>query len=291
MSVNKLVLISCATLALSVAGSAHAARFFFDQFDYADGDLTTYDGTAGFGGDNVSGGNWATYSPLPPATLNPGSIQVVNGRAVVSEPGTEDAERRIPNPATEFMTAGETWYYAAKVTVNDQRATPATTPVQQEYFMLLKDASPAGLRSRLYVNNPSTGTGGAGYRLAIGASSGAANAVNWGSDLAFGQEYTVVGSYEFDTGHARLWVNPADMSSPSVLANMSPSASTAIDALGLRQAFFGGGAANTQILIDAAALADNFDEALAGLAIPEPATLALAGLAGLAMAAAGRRRS
>jgi hypothetical protein len=278
MSVKNLVLIYCATLALGVGSAAHAALFFNEQFNYPNGDLTVYDGT----GDNVSGGAWAPYS----GTANLPSIEVVNGQARVLQPGSEDAER----VAGDTMAAGETWYYAAQVTVNDQRATPATTAIQQEYFLLMKDNTASNLRSRLYVNNPSTGTGGAGYRLAIGPSSGTANAVNWTSDLSFGQEYTVVVSYQFDTGFASLWVNPANQASPSVTAMLSPSPMTAISAVGLRQAFFGGGAPNTEILVDALTFADSFDEALTALAIPEPATLGLAGFVALAMVAAGRRR-
>jgi hypothetical protein len=181
------------------------------------------------------------------------------------------------------------------VTVNDQRATPATTALVKEYFMLVKDTSPSALRSRLYVDNPSTGTGGAGFRFAIGASSGAGNAVNWATDLAFGTQYAVIASYEHDTGFAKLWVNPVNSGSTSVTATTAPNAGTFISELGLRQAFFNGGVGggpsvpNHQVLVGRVSFADSFDEALAGL-IPEPTTgaLALASIVGLAVA--GRRR-
>jgi len=281
MTLKRLLATSWAVIALGAASGGDAATFFADQFNYPNGDLTVFDGT----GDNVSGGAWVPYS----GTGNPPSIEVINGQAQLLQPGSEDAERSIPNAATDFMMAGETWYYAARVTVNDQRATPATTPIQQEYFLLVKDTSTSALRSRLYVNNPSTGTGGAGYRFAIGPSSGTANAVNWTSDLAFGTEYTVVASYEFDTGFARLWVDPVDQSSPSVLATASPSLGTFVSALGLRQAFFSAGAANTQVLLDAVSFAETFNEALVGL-IPEPATTTMAAVGLLGLVAAGRRR-
>jgi hypothetical protein len=160
MSLNKL-LGALSAIVLLVGGQTRAATFFTDDFNYANGDLTVVDGT----GDNVSGGLW---SPFSGTGFPDESITVFTGLAELLISGSEDASRQIPNPGTDFMTAGETWYYGATVTVNDQRATPATTAIVKEYFLLMKDNTGAGLRSRLYVDNPSTGTGGAGFRFAIG---------------------------------------------------------------------------------------------------------------------------
>ncbi|MBA3484160.1 MAG: PEP-CTERM sorting domain-containing protein [Pirellulales bacterium] len=284
MTLNRLALFFCATLALTAGATAEAALFFSDHFNYANGDLTVYDGT----GDNVSNGAWAPYS----GTGNTPSIEVVGGQAKLLIDGSEDATRSIPNAVTDFMTAGETWYYSARVTVNDRRATPATTAIQNDYFMLMKDTGTTNFRSRLYVNNPSTGTGGAGFRFGIGPSSGAANAVNWGTDLAFGTTYDVVASYSFDDGFVRLWVNPATQASTSVQATASPSPGTFITDLSLRQGFITPNEPNTEILIDAVGFGDNFGEVLTALTIPEPASVALslAGLAGLISMGRRRRR-
>jgi hypothetical protein len=286
--IRNCVLGLCALGALLTASSAQAELFISDQFNYANGDLTTVDGT----GANVSGGAWVGFSGTGfPAE----SLTVVNGQVEALISGSEDAARSIPNPLTDFMTAGETWYYGARVTVNDQRATPASTAIINEYFMMMKDTGTTNFRSRLYVNNPSTGTGGAGYRFGIGPSSGAANAVNWGSDLAFGTTYTVVASYEHDTGFVKLWVDPVDASSTSVTATASPGAATFITDLAIRQAFNNGGVAggpgvlNTQILIDGVSMADNFAQALAAVAIPEPSS-ALLGLASFVGLTVARRR-
>jgi hypothetical protein len=283
----KRILASAALLALVAGSQTHAAVLIADQFNYANGDLTVTDGT----GANVSGGNWTPFSGQ---SFTAESITVVNNQAELLISGSEDASRSIPNAGADFMTAGETWYYGALVTVNDQRANPATTAIVNEYFMNLKDTSVSALRSRLYVNNPSTGTGGAGFRFGIGASSGAGNAVNWGTDLAFGTQYAVIASYEFDTGFAKLWVNPVTSGSANVTATAAPNAGTFISQLALRQAFSNGGVSggpsvpNTQILVDAVSLAESFDEALAALAVPEPtsAALSLVGLMGLSL---GRR--
>lgn len=281
-------LIAAAIAAFAIGSQVHAAVLISDKFNYSNGDLTVTDGT----GANVSGGNWAPFSGQG---FTAESITVVNNKAELLISGSEDASRAIPNAGTDFMTAGETWYYGAVVTVNDQRANPATTGIVNEYFMLLKDTSASALRARLYVANPSTGVGGAGFRFGIGASSGAGNAVNWGTDLAFGVPYQVITSYEFNTGFAKLWVNPITSGSTSVTATASPSAGTFISELGIRQAFSNGGVSggpsvpNTQILLDSVSLAESFNEALTALNVPEPTSVALSvtGLMGLAIA---RRR-
>jgi hypothetical protein len=277
----------CAGALCAAAGPARAALFFSDQFSYANGDLTTRDDgvdpASAVVGDNVSGGLWKMHS----GEGRSGEIDVVDGQAQLLFPGFEDANRVIPNADTEFMTAGETWYYAANVTVNDQRATPDTTAILASYFMHFKDTG-NNFRSRLFVDAPSTGLGGAGYRLAIGPSSGDGNRVPWTADLAFGQQYTVVASYVNDTGEVALWVNPSDPSSPSVSATGGASPGTFLTSLALRQVSSAGATANTQILVDAVAMGDTFDSALSGL-VPEPSSgvLGLAGLMGLATA---RRR-
>jgi MYXO-CTERM domain-containing protein len=279
----------CALALCAAAGPARAALFFSDQFSYANGDLTTRDDGVDPAppapGENVSGGLWKMHS----GEGTGGEIDVIGGQAQLLFPGFEDANREIPSAGSEFMTAGETWYYAAKVTVNDQRATPDVTAILASYFMHFKDPGTSNFRSRLFVDAPSTGLGGAGYRLAIGPSSGDGNRVPWTADLAFGQQYTIVASYVYDTGAVSLWVNPSDPSSASVTATGGAGPLAQITSLALRQVSSAGATANTQILVDAVAMGDTFASALTGL-VPEPSggVLGLAGLLGLA---ATRRRS
>ena len=270
----------CTVFLALVAGSSQAAVFFTDQFSYANGDLTVVGGS----GNNVSGGLWTPHS----GQANAPSIAVVNGRAQLLISGSEDANREIPNALTDFMTAGETWYYGARVTVNDQRASTAT-PIVNEYFMHFKDTGTTNFRSRLYVKDPSTGTGGAGFRFSIGASSGATNAVDWGTNLNFGQQYLVIANYEFDTGFARLWVSPTSQASTSIQGTAGPNPGTFVTSLALRQAFVTGNVANTQILVDSVSMGESFADVFGAL-IPEPssATLGLGGV--LALGAARRRR-
>jgi len=278
MSLKRLLASSCAMIALVVGTSAvEAAVLFGDQFNYANGELTINDGT----GDNVSNGAWVPHSGQ---TFND-NIDVINGEAEVLNSGSEDAKRVVPGGA--FMDAGDKWYFAAEVTVNDRRADPGAQGVNNDYFLHFMDNG-FGFRTRVFLDNPSTGVGGAGYRFGLSATSGAQTQV-WGSDLTFGTQYTIIGSYDFDSGASELWVNPVDESSAKLVESTTVGPGTFIDALSLRQDFISPGTPNNQVLIDAVGVGESFADALAGLAIPEPTSAAL-GLVGLAAAAAGRWR-
>lgn len=264
------------TLALAlavIAGSpTSAATFMSDSFSYADGDLTVFDGT----GTNVSGGKWAPHS----GTNFPIPIGVAGGEAVVVQgnPASEDAFREaIVGGSIKQIAAGETWYYAALVTVNDTRTDPSLAIEQESYFMHFKDSG-SGFRGRAYVTDPSTGVGGTGYALGISATSGGVKAT-WPTDLTFGQQYKIVVSYAVDTGTSQLWVDPVDSSSPSISDTNVAGAFTLVEALALRQDFVSAGNTAT-VLVDSVALGDDFDSvlmnAMNGTDIPEPGSLILA---------------
>jgi hypothetical protein len=289
MSLNRLALLFCAILALTANTTAEAALFFSDQFNYANGDLTDVDKAPGAPvvlGDNVSGGLWNDHSGASQAE----TITVINGQAELITSGSEDANRSIADPVGGAQSSG-TWYYSALVTVNDVRATPATTAILNEYFIHFKDTG-NNFRSRVYVGDPSTGTGGAGFRFGLSSTSGGQTDV-WGADSAFGTQHLIVASYNFDTGASELWVDPVNQASTSIVS-AAPDVvgpGTFISALGLRQVFISGTPANppnTQILIDGVAMGDTF----ASVAnIPEPSGCALALASGSLLALVRRRRS
>jgi hypothetical protein len=290
MTLNRLALFFCAALALTAGTTAEAALFFSDHFNYANGDLTDVDKAPGapvVPGDNVSGGLWNDHSGASQAE----TITVINGQAELITSGSEDANRSIADPVGGAQTSG-TWYYSALVTVNDIRETPGTTAILNEYFIHFKDSG-NNFRSRVYVGNPSTGTGGAGFRFGLSATSGGQTDV-WGTDLAFGTQYAILASYNFDTGASELWVDPINAASTSIVS-AAPDVvgpGTFTSALGLRQVFISGTPANppnTRILIDAVAMGDSFASVLA--AIPEPTSGALALAGGSFVALARRRRS
>jgi len=248
--------------------TANAALFFGETFDYADGELTATDGD----GANVSGGLWTSHS----GETFDDDIDIVSGQAELLNSGSEDANRLAPGGAEASF--GDVWYYAALVTVNDTRADTATA-VNNDYFIHFKDAA-FGFRGRTYLDDPNTAATDK-FTFGLSASSGGQIA-KWGTDFDFGTEHLIVGSYDFNSGETNLWVDPTDINSTKITDINGGGAGTAINSLGIRQDFLGGDA-NNQILLDAVSLASSFDEAVAGLAVPEPSTIALSvlGLCGL----------
>lgn len=281
MKLRLCVAMFLATAVAMLATPARATLFFYDGFNYADGDLTVFDGT----GDNVSGGLWVPHS----GTGNPIPVGVSGGQAVVVQgnPASEDVNRN----AGQVIALGETWYFGALVTIEDTRNGNGLALDQASYFIHLKDNTAGGLRSRIYVNDPSSGVGGQGFRFGLSASSGPI-AANWATDSNFDQKYLIIGSYAVDTGETKLWVDPTSIASPSISHTDATAAFTAIEALALRQDFVSAGNTFTAY-VDSVALGSTFDEVLGALsAVPEPSTtlLALLGLAGLA-GRGHRRRS
>lgn len=250
---------------------AEATTFFADGFNYADGDLTVYDGT----GDNVSGGLWVPHS----GTGFPTSIVVSSGQAVVNSgnPASEDANRS----AGAIIALGETWYYGALLTVNDKRADTAVG-LNNDYFMHFKDGG-NGFIGRAYVDDPNVADP-TKYTFGLSATSGG-QVAKWGADLDFGTQYKLIVSYAVDTGETSLWVNPVDASSTKITDLNASAMLTAIEALGMRQDFSTGGG-DYEVLVDAVAIGNEFGDVLR--AVPEPTSCVLA-LLGLAAVAASRR--
>ncbi|TWU28256.1 PEP-CTERM sorting domain-containing protein [Bythopirellula polymerisocia] len=281
---KKLSLVLFAIAITAMLGSnVSAGTFMSDTFSYADGDLTVFDGT----GANVSGGAWVPHS----GTNFPIPIAVSGGQAVLAQgnPASEDANRKATAGGSRAIALGETWYYAALVTVNDTRTDPNLSLDQDSYFMHFKDAG-SGFRGRAYLDDPSTGVGGAGFSFGLSATSG--GIVSNTGDLNFGQQYKIVVSYAVDTGTSDLWVDPVDSSSPKITDTNSAGAFTLIDSLAMRQDFVSAGNTAT-VLVDSVALGNDFDSvllnAMNGSNIPEPGSLALALLAFVGFA--GSRRS
>ena len=274
-------------------GTVNATTFMSDTFSYPDGDLTIYDGT----GDNVSGGKWKPHS----GTGFPTSVVVSSGEAVLKNgnPASEDVNRQAIFGGLQNNALGETWYYAALVTVNDERADP-NDPLNNDYFMHFKDSG-FGFRTRAYIDNPSTGVGTPGFTFGLSSSSGG-QTVAWGTDLNFGQQYKIMGSYTTDLdpngvpfATTRLWVDPVNIGSPSISETGSSGALTVLEALGMRQDFTGSSSGpNNEVLVDAVALGNDFDSVMMnvmnGSNIPEPASLALA-LLGMIGIGCSRRRT
>ena len=255
------------TLAAAVAlgfgiGQASAATLVADGFDYADGELTVYDGT----GANVSGGLWTPHSGTgftPP-------VMVSGGSAILQISGSEDVNRAAAGGVTNNGT--DKWYYAAKFTVTDNDPDPT---VVEEYF-----AHFGGFVGRAYTASPSVTAG----KFAIGLSAGSGGLTTKTADIDYGVEHVIVVSFDPITGTANLWLNEASEAGAFITSTDVGRIGQVVDDISLRQAFAGApdGWDHT-VAVNGVGLATTWDEAFMGSMVPEPASLSLLAIGGLAM--------
>ncbi len=264
-------LAALAALGLGV-GQASAATLVADGFSYADGDLTVVAGA----GDNVSGGLWIPHS----GTGNAPSLVVSNGSVLVQNSGSEDAHRDANDAAGTVTNGGtDTWYYAVKFTVTDNN--PASDLVIQEYFSHFYHTGNV-FRGRAYIANPSLTAG----MFAIGLSASSGTLVTKTADIDYGVEHVIVVSFDPLTGTSKLWLNESSEAGAFISDTNVGAIGSLASGIALRQAFISAqpaiGSDNT-IAVNGVGLATTFDEAYAASMVPEPASLALLGLGGLAM--------
>lgn len=200
-----------------------------------------------------SGGLWVTHSGTA------GQMQVTGGQAIVSGSLGEDVHR-IGTP----VGAGETLYAGFDVTV-----TGGAGPVYFAHFM---EDGTTFYGGRIFVTSPTSGGD-----FAFGLSGTSTLNQTWASDSAFGTTYRLVVSYDYDSGAAQLWVNPTLESDPSITA-ANGFASDPFDSFALREA-----SNSSTEAIDNLTLATSFQEALTGVAVPEPSTMAVVALGGFAL--------
>jgi len=228
-----------------LAASTQAALVSSETFTYPNGNL-------------VGNGGWAAHSGA-------GSVPVqVSSGAIVLNQGTltrEDVNKAFAPP----IGAG-TIIYASFEFSN-------TGGNGNVYFAHFQQGT-TNFRARTYIT-AATVVGD----YSLGLSNDNTIPAVWGTALTFGTTYTVVTSYNFDTGESKLWVNPVSFASTSISA--PGTASTAIAAFGFRQANPSVGTSSQTI--DNLNVGTDFGDVV----IPSPGALALIGLGGLF---AGRRR-
>lgn len=239
-------------LTMSAALTAAQATIFYNEtFSYPDGDLTT-----------VSGGLWVAHSGagVRPIQVSSGTISLIQG------PSGEDVNRDTGS----VMGAGDTWYAGFDVNV-----TGGSTAVYFAHFL----QSSSAFGGRVFVTPP---TSGGDFAFGLSSTSSSFQSA-WPSDSAFGTTYRVVVSYDFTSQGSALWVDPTQQSDPSITA-----AGTFSDAM-YGFAFRQGSGDSTEV-IDNLVVANDFMEALTGVAVPEPGTMSLCLLGGLALLGARLRR-
>lgn len=211
---------------------------FYDSFNYyADGPLTTV----------VGGGVWLNNADTP------GGVQVVSNAVRLS---TTNAEEFIKAPllgAGTYLASNSVPLYAAmKVTLLALPVPP--TPANNTHIgSFLGKGSPGAMRGRVFASNVGASSGF--YRLGI---SGQANtpSIHFPLDLSTNVTYTVVTSFDQNTGLARLWVNPTNELDTFVESTEAQTADS-IEYYALRQR-----PTSSDAIIDDLVVATSFDGAL-----------------------------
>ncbi|TWU20345.1 hypothetical protein [Bythopirellula polymerisocia] len=260
------LVIGALTVALSM--DASGTILVNEDFSHPDGDLVGQTPTPG------PGSAWGAHSG---GGSSP--IQVTSGAAVLQQAGggREDASTGF---AVQSATA--TTYSRFDFSLpSGQTVDPDDFGL---YFAHLKDSGNA-FRARVGVVTPAAGGdfilgfNASGSRLSI-----ADGASHWPTELSFDTNYTVVTSYNAETGVAELWLDPVDQTSPHLTNSAGGATGTLIEAFALRQS---NDYTGSQI-VDNVCVASSFGEALTCRAIPEPSCLVL--IAGLALCGVAGRK-
>ena len=201
------------------------------------------------------GGTWTTTS----GTTN--QIQVVNNKVVLTDANSEDIQSAFAG-----LSAGSV-YFGFDLNV----ANPGTyTGTDFEYFSHFSESGTFNFTARADIAAFSA----IGYRPGIATIASTAETV-WGSDLAYNTDYRMVVGYNFTTGFATMWIDPTDVSSPSITSTASVIA-TNIDGFSLRQST---ATPDQALTIGRLRVATDF-----AAVVPEPSTYAMLALAGAGFA-------
>ena len=256
-----LTCIAALSLVVGLAGTSSVMGNMIVQetFSHPDGNLT--------GNTPEIGGIWTTHSGTT-------AVAVVSGQAKLTQANSEDTHS---NFSTGPIGAGDKIYAAFDLTVPSQ-----TNAITAGYFVHFKDVGNF-FGTRIWIAPPTTGN----YKLVLSGDNSITDAdgeVAWPVGLAFDTTYRIVGSYDYDSGQTKMWVDPMTEASLSVTAT-DTFAGDEFESISLRQ--FSAGAGTSMQLIDCLQVATTFDEA--AICIPEPSTVALMLLASLAMLGVSRR--
>ncbi len=230
--------------AVVCAGSAGADVIAFDNFDYPDGSL-------------VPNGGWANHSGVEFDML-------VSGGQVVVQHGVPSEDANLA-----FTSVGGKVYYGIDFTVPDLGAPIPGT--DNEYFAHFKSGD-FDFSARLDVV---PAPDGGDFSVGIASDESTADTI-WPADLSYGQTYRAVVEYDQDANIARLWIDAAVMTDPSIFGEDRNDPGDSVSAFALRQS---DSDLNEAILVDGLVIGTTFEDVVQF--VPAPSTLALLGLGGL----------
>jgi len=228
-----------------LAVSAEATVLTSDNFPYPDGSL---DANAG----------WTTHS----GTI--GSLQVLGGQAVLQENGSASGDAH-----KTFAATPGNLYYGVDFSVDDL-GTPYVG-ADNEYFAHLMGAGTFNFRAKIDIV---AATGAGDFSVGLATRNSSADVV-WATDLTYGTTYRAIVKYDQTINQAQLWINAVLPTDTSVLGIDEIPAAPTMDAFGLRESFSSMGEV---VRVDNMAVATTFAEV-----VPEPTTLALLAIGGLAL--------
>jgi len=264
---RKLMIVGLIAL-LAPAMSANATLFIQNEnFDsYTPGNL-------------VGQGGWAAHSGAGsvPVQVVANALSVACGNSVVLNQGSGSRED-VNKPLGVTMVAGQKFYASFIVDVD------GTAPVAaSDYFAHFK-TSGSVFPTKFGIGAPPTGSG-MDYSFYIYQGSGAsvvepsAQIEYWPTGFKYNLVHRVVLSYTIDTGAGELWVDPNPMlgegGNPKLDIVYASSATAAVVQYAFRQSNLAAGTSQT---VDGLRVGDVWSEV-----VPEPASLALLALGGLAL--------
>ena len=268
----KKYLLVCVSILGGVSASFAAPAFSENFNSYVNGNL------AGTTQNELGQGPWAQNNV---SSTTP--IQVSNGRALLGTSGQDvyaAFSSAVANPD------GTSFYYALTLNVISAQATG-------DYFFHV--SNPAGTTS-LFYERLFARSSGAGFQLGLLDTSGTGSLTTWGAtELPLSTDHRIVVAQNSIAGANNdtfsVYVNPTDLgvegNNTAYLTHTwtSVNAETATyAAVNLRQ---GSGANAANVLVDDIQVSKTFSEA-AG--VPEPSSIALATMGGLAMLGFLKRR-
>jgi hypothetical protein len=253
--------IAIAFLALGLAASfavapASATKFWTESFTYSDQAL----GAAPVGSVNAVTG-WYTHSSGGNLGGSPTDIQIISGVANASHTNQPDDSR--PFGAGYSITTGASDKTYACFSLYVPTMTSMLTTYQ--YFAHFKDNLTTGTTFTCKLYTAGIASDPTHFNLAINNTVTAGPYQPWTSPLSFDTWYTIAMLYDGATGISKLWVNPADETSPSVSANDPVLTGRLLGAFGLRE--ISNSSAGTY-RVDDISVGTTFDETCKGLPTP-----------------------
>ncbi len=241
----KALRVVCALAALAIfTCTANAGVLTSDDFSYPDGSL-------------VPNGGWISHSGTP------GDLLVSSGLAVVEHGSPSEDAHKMWTPT------GGKLYFGIDFSVDDLGAPWAGG--DSEYFAHFMGDGTFNFRGKLDIVAP---TVGGDFSVGIGTLSSTADAT-WAADLMFGTTYRAIVMFDQDVNQAQLWIDAAVEGDTSILGADEGAPGDPMDSFGLRQS---DSSENETIRVDNLFVGTTFADA-----VPEPATIAMLLIGGLAL--------